>query len=136
MACTALGLMLAGCAAPLTQREKATLGGDALGAGTGTSIGERAGQHPGEEARIGSGPGAVGGAMVGEGLEVERRRQLEREIDAQEHEIRRQRAEIEELRRGAGYDDRYDDRYPDDDQYDDRDEDGYEDQYEDRYPDD
>ena len=138
MACTAVGLMLAGCAAPLTQREKATLGGAALDASTGAISGETAGQHPEKGALIDGSPGAAGGALVGEGLEAERRRQLEyeREIDDLEREIRRQRAEIEELSRGAGYDDRYDDRYRDDDQYYDRDEGGYEDQYEDRYPED
>ena len=84
----------AGCAAPLSQRERPTLGD---------------------------------GALLGNELETRERRDIEadREIRAHEREIRRQRAEIAEIRRREGYDsyDRYDDGYYD--RYDDRHDDPY-----------
>ena len=98
-------LACAGCAGgPLTQRERTTLGGAALGAGAGAIIGEAAGHRPGQGALIGGGIGALGGALLGDQLEGQRRADEQRadEIESQEREIRRQRGEIDELRRRAG----------------------------------
>ena len=87
----------AGCAAPRTQREPATVGG---------------------------GVGALeGSSATGDEFETRQRRDLaaDREIQAHEREIRRQRAAIAEIRRRQE-DDAYD-RF-DDDRYD-RDDDRY-----------
>ena len=50
-----LTILLGGCAAPLTTREKGVLGGGALGAGAGAIIGKAVGHHAGKGALIGSG---------------------------------------------------------------------------------
>ena len=64
-----------GCAGgPLTTREKSTLGGAALGAGTGALIGEVSGGKPGTGAAIGAGVGALGGALVGDQIQGSERR--------------------------------------------------------------
>ncbi|MFQ5829819.1 MAG: YMGG-like glycine zipper-containing protein [Candidatus Methylomirabilia bacterium] len=69
-------LVLAGCASgPMTTREKATVGGAALGAGTGALIGAAAGGKPGTGALIGAGIGALSGVLLGDQLQkVERER--------------------------------------------------------------
>jgi hypothetical protein len=59
-------LITAGCAGgPLTTRERATLGGAVLGAGTGAIVGRAVGK-PGTGALIGAGVGTVAGAVVGD----------------------------------------------------------------------
>ncbi len=64
-------LLLAGCAgAPLTTREKGTLAGGAIGAGTGALVGSAAGA-PGAGAAIGGVLGAGGGYVVGNHLQNE-----------------------------------------------------------------
>lgn len=65
----AAALFLAGCASDLTTREKGTLGGAALGAGTGAIIGSATG-HSGTGALIGAGLGALTGAIVGDALQA------------------------------------------------------------------
>ena len=57
-----LAMLLTACSdsQPLSTREKGTLGGGLLGAGTGAIIGAAVG-HPGAGAAIGGGLGAVGG---------------------------------------------------------------------------
>lgn len=58
-------ILVTGCAGgPLTARERATIGGAVLGAGTGAIIGQAVGK-PGPGALIGAGIGTVAGAVVG-----------------------------------------------------------------------
>lgn len=66
----------AGCAGgPLTTRERATLGGAVLGAGTGAIIGNAVG-NPRAGALIGAGIGAVTGAAVGDAIQGAERQPL------------------------------------------------------------
>jgi osmotically inducible lipoprotein OsmB len=67
----ALTLTVGACAYPLTTRERTTLGGAALGAGTGALIGHAAKGKPAEGALIGGAAGALGGALIGN--EIDRR---------------------------------------------------------------
>ena len=116
----ALTAILGGCAAPITQRERSTLTGGALGAGAGALIGNAVG-HPGRGALIGGGLGALGGAAIGDQMEGQYQRQEShaRELEEQQREIARQRRELEDLQRrrsydyndDRAYDRRYDDRY-------------------------
>jgi len=108
-----LAALLGGCAAPMTQRERATLTGGALGAGAGALIGN-AFDNPGRGALIGGGIGALGGALIGDQMEGQYQQQQyhARELEAQQQEIARQRRELEELRRSRSYSDSYNyDRY-------------------------
>jgi len=62
-------ILLTGCAGgPLTPRERVTLGGAVLGAGTGAIIGQAVGK-PGPGALIGAGIGTVAGAVVGDAMQ-------------------------------------------------------------------
>src|SRR5882762_3971205 len=85
-----LALLLGGCAAPLSEREKGALVGGALG--------------------------ALGGAAVGDQMQGQRQRQDAQayEVEQQRREVERQRQEMESLRRDRyddrGYDSRRDDR--------------------------
>jgi len=115
-----LAVLLGGCAAPLTTREKGTLAGGALGAGAGAIIGSQIHHHAGTGALIGGALGALGGGLVGDQMEGQNQRQSaqDSEIEQNRRELERQRREMEDLRR-----DRYgsDDRYRSSDQrYDDR----------------
>jgi len=113
-----LTVLLGGCAAPMSQREKSTLTGGALGAGAGALIGSAVGR-PGRGALIGGGLGALGGAVIGDQMEGQSQRQdaHARELEEQQREIARQRRELEDLQRRRSYDDdrgydrRSDDRY-------------------------
>lgn len=71
-----LVLTLTGCASgPLTTRERSTLGGTAIGAGTGALIGAASGGNAGTGALIGGAIGALSGALLGDQLQrVERER--------------------------------------------------------------
>jgi osmotically inducible lipoprotein OsmB len=113
----ALTAILGGCAAPITQRERSTLTGGALGAGAGALIGSAVG-HPGRGALIGGGLGALGGAAIGDQMEGQYQRQEShaRELEEQQREIARQRQELEDLQRNRSYydDDRSYDRRRDD----------------------
>ncbi len=68
-----------GCARPLTTRERTTLGGAAIGAGSGALIGEAAGDNPAAGALIGGAIGTAGGALVGNEIERSRDRRYERD---------------------------------------------------------
>lgn len=98
--------VLGACSRPLTTREKGTLGGAAIGAGTGAIIGSQTG-HAGTGAVIGGALGALGGAVVGDEAQAQEEEQAEqqRRLNEQQREIERQREEIEELQRqqGGGY---------------------------------
>lgn len=103
LAASALGaIMLAtvGCTAqPLTAREKGTLGGGVLGAGTGAIIGAAVG-HPAAGAAIGGGLGALGGLAVGNAMENQnvQQQQTQDQISQQQQEIEQQRRELEQMR--------------------------------------
>ena len=69
LAVAVMGLVLSGCAGgPLTPRERTTLGGTVLGAGTGAIIGRAVGDTR-NGALIGAGLGAVTGAVVGNAIQ-------------------------------------------------------------------
>jgi uncharacterized protein YcfJ len=94
------GLAVAGCSGqPLSTREKGTLGGGALGAGTGAIIGAAVG-HPGMGAAIGGGMGAVGGYAVGNQMQNQEAQQTQTQgqISQQQSEIERQRRELQQLK--------------------------------------
>jgi hypothetical protein len=97
-------LVVACAGGPLTTREKGTLGGAALGAGTGAIIGGATGS-PGTGALIGGALGGLGGAAVGGELQSQEQVQAEqqRKIEEQQRELERQRQELEELKRQREY---------------------------------
>lgn len=87
-------MLLVGCAAGgPRKRETGALGGAALGALTGAIIGHQTG-NAGAGAAIGGALGGVGGAVVGDQIQAGDQR-----LDAQESELARNRALIEELKR-------------------------------------
>jgi hypothetical protein len=92
-------LVLAGCSGePLSTREKGTIGGGVLGAGTGAIIGAAVGA-PGAGAAIGGALGAGTGYVIGNALqnqEVTSRAQ-QGEIQGQQREIQSQRHQIQQL---------------------------------------
>jgi osmotically inducible lipoprotein OsmB len=89
-----------GCASqPLSTREEGTLGGGALGAGTGAIIGAAVG-HPAAGALIGGGIGALGGFAVGNELQNQSnaQQQTQEQISQQQQQIEEQRRELEQMR--------------------------------------
>jgi len=92
-------LALAGCSGqPLSTREKGTLGGGVLGAGTGAIIGAAVGA-PGAGAAIGGALGAGTGYVVGNALQNQEvtSRQQQGQINYQQREIQSQRRQIQQL---------------------------------------
>jgi outer membrane lipoprotein SlyB len=96
---------IAGCAGgDLSTREKGAgigaLGGAAAGGIIGAAVG-----HPGAGAAIGGALGLGSGALVGDQLQGQQNRQTDqqRQTDANQAEIERQRKELEELRRQREY---------------------------------
>jgi Glycine zipper len=90
---------LAGCTGqPLSTREKGTLGGGLLGAGTGAIIGAAVG-HPGAGAAIGGALGAGTGYVVGNALQNQQvtSQQQQGQMQYQQSEIQRQRRQIQQL---------------------------------------
>jgi len=95
-----LGLLAGGSSAQgLTTTEEGVIGGAALGAGTGAIVGAGV-HHAGKGALIGAGVGAVTGGVVGHELQNQEntQRRLQSEVSAQQRQIDRQRAEIEQLK--------------------------------------
>lgn len=87
------GLGVAGCAsAPGSPTQQGAVTGAAVGAITGQAIGEDT-----EGTLLGAAVGAAAGALIGE--QVENRREAAAADTAREETIRRQEAEIEQLRR-------------------------------------
>ena len=92
-------LLIAGCSgAPLSTREKGTLGGGVLGAGTGAIIGAAVGA-PGAGAAIGGALGAGTGYVIGNALQNQEitSRTQQGEIEGQQREIQSQRHQIQQL---------------------------------------
>lgn len=107
-------IVLSGCAAPLTTREKGALTGGALGAGAGALIGSQMdGRNTtAKGALIGGALGALGGGLIGDQMygQEQQQRMHDYELEAQRREIERQRRELEELRRDRYRSDPYYDR--------------------------
>jgi uncharacterized protein YcfJ len=94
VAAVLVSVLMIGCASgPLTKREEGALGGGALGAGAGALIGHATG-HTAAGAAIGGALGALGGGVVGDQLQSQDQRSA-----AQDEELRKQREEIEALKR-------------------------------------
>jgi osmotically inducible lipoprotein OsmB len=95
----AAALVVAGCSGePLSTREKGTLGGGVLGAGTGAIIGAAVG-HPAAGAAIGGALGAGTGYVIGNALQNQEvtSQQQGRQISYQQREIESQRRQIQQL---------------------------------------
>ncbi|HXG52043.1 MAG TPA: glycine zipper domain-containing protein [candidate division Zixibacteria bacterium] len=99
-ACEVAIFLLAGCAGgALTTREKAAgigaLGGAAAGGIIGSAV-----RHPGAGAAIGAALGLGAGALIGDQLQGREIQAAEQDgrIQANQREIERQRAELEELK--------------------------------------
>jgi hypothetical protein len=88
-----------GCSDPLTKREQGGLIGAGLGAGTGAIIGSTVG-HAAAGALIGGPIGLIGGALIGDQLMGQDKKQQEqqRQIDQNKDEMERLRKENEQLR--------------------------------------
>jgi Glycine zipper len=90
---------LAGCSGqPLSTREKGTLGGGVLGAGTGAIIGAAVGA-PGAGAAIGGALGAGTGYVVGNAMQNQEvtSQQQQGQIQNQQRELQSQRRQIQQL---------------------------------------
>ena len=90
---------LAGCSEPLSTREKGAgigaLGGAAAGGLVGAAVG-----HPGAGAAIGGALGLGSGALIGDQLQGQEKRQAEQQtIDQQRAEIAKNQALIDELKK-------------------------------------
>jgi uncharacterized protein HemX len=94
-----VALALAGCSGqPLSTREKGTLGGGVLGAGTGAIIGAAVG-HPAAGAAIGGALGAGTGYVVGNAMQNQEvtSQQQQGQINYQQRELQSQRRQIQQL---------------------------------------
>jgi phage tail tape-measure protein len=96
-----LGTLVAGCAGgALTTREKGAgigaLGGAAAGGIIGSAV-----RHPAAGAAIGAALGLGAGALIGDQLQGRENQALEQDqqINRNQQDLMRQRAELEELRR-------------------------------------
>ena len=97
-----VALSLAGCSEPLTTREKGALVGTVGGAAVGGIVGSAVG-HPGAGAAVGGAAGLGTGALIGDRLQAIEKQQteLDKQIKQNELELRRQREEIERLKKGS-----------------------------------
>ena len=86
-------IVVGGCSSPLTTREQGGLIGAGLGAGTGAIIGSTVG-HAAVGALVGGPVGLIAGALIGDHLMGQERRQTEQSIQSDENQ-----REIERLRR-------------------------------------
>jgi uncharacterized protein YcfJ len=96
----ALAALLSACAGqPLSTREKGTLAGGVVGAGSGAIIGAAVG-HPGASAAIGAGLGAATGAVISNEFQNQEIAggQTRSQLASQQRQLSRQRAEIEQLK--------------------------------------
>lgn len=89
-----------GCSEPLTTREKGaaigTVGGAAVGGIVGSAVG-----HPAAGAAVGAGLGLGTGALIGDRVQALEKQQgsLDEQIKQNELELRRQREELEQLKK-------------------------------------
>jgi outer membrane lipoprotein SlyB len=99
----ALLTLSVGCTEPLTKREQSGLIGAGLGTAGGAIIGSTVG-HAAAGALIGGPIGLLAGALVGDQLMGQEKRQdvQERELRENQAEIARLRREVERLRRELG----------------------------------
>ena len=99
LALALIALVLGGCSGqPLSTREKGTLVGGAIGAGTGAIVGSAVGA-PGAGAAIGGAIGAGTGMLVGNELQNHEvtETHLQSQISQQQRQIEEQRREISQL---------------------------------------
>jgi len=99
MLCAIALATLTGCSGqPLSTREKATLAGGAIGAGTGAIVGAAVGA-PGAGAAIGGALGAGTGMLVGNEMQTQEtsQAQTQSQLSSQQQQINKQRAEIQGL---------------------------------------
>jgi uncharacterized protein YcfJ len=94
-------VLLAGCAQPLSTREKSTLTGGFIGGAAGSIIGAAVG-NPAAGAAIGTAMGAGTGALIGTKLQSQdsQRASQHRQLEAQRHEL-------EQLKRASPSSDDY-----------------------------
>lgn len=92
--------VILGCSEPLTTREKGaaigTVGGAAVGGLVGSAVG-----HPAIGAAAGAGLGLGAGALIGDRIQAIEKKQgdLDEQIKQNELELRRQREELEKLKK-------------------------------------
>ena len=98
-------ISVVGCSGgPMTTREKGAgigaLGGAAVGGIIGAAVG-----HPGAGAAIGGALGLGSGALVGDQLQGQEQRQADqqRQIDANQAELDRQRRDLDRLKKQGEY---------------------------------
>ena len=97
----AFSVFTVGCGSPeLTPRESMTLAGGVIGAGTGALIGSATGPGAAIGAGIGGGIGLVGGAAVGDQIEIieARNDQTQTLLQSQERDLEAQRREMDQLK--------------------------------------
>jgi outer membrane lipoprotein SlyB len=94
-----LAIVAGSCSEPLTTREKGAGIGTFAGAGLGAIIGSATG-NAGAGAGIGAAVGLLGGALIGDQVQARDKQEAEtqRQIQAQQAEIDRQRRELEQLK--------------------------------------
>jgi uncharacterized membrane protein len=92
-----------GCSEPLSKREQGGLIGGGLGAGAGAIIGSTVG-HAAVGALIGGPIGLIGGALIGDQLMGQDKKQNEQQfqIDRNRDELERLRRENQRLREQSG----------------------------------
>lgn len=91
-----LAFAVAGCSAPLSQREQGGLIGGFIGAGSGAIIGSTVG-HAAAGAAIGGPVGLIAGALIGDQLMAAGQTQ-QRQVDSNQAELDRLRRENRRLR--------------------------------------
>jgi len=97
----ALSFFTVGCGSPeLTPRESMTLAGGVIGAGTGALIGSATGPGAAIGAGIGGGIGLVGGAAVGDEIEIidAKNDQTQSLLQSQERDLEAQRREMDQMK--------------------------------------
>jgi outer membrane lipoprotein SlyB len=92
-----------GCSGPLTTREKGAAIGTVGGAAVGGIIGAAV-DHPAAGAAIGGAAGLGTGALIGDRVQALENKQadLDKQIEANQQELERQRKEIEQLKKERG----------------------------------
>ena len=94
---------LVGCSGPMTTRETGAVIGTVGGAAAGGIVGSAVG-HPGAGAAVGGAIGLGTGALIGDRIQALENKQsdLDKQIQANQEELERQRKELEQLRKARG----------------------------------